>query len=779
MLKEARTVTAMIERDMRGVMAMLETLALMPALQRRDFATFHQQASQITKRYGIGIVLADGGERQRLNTRVPWNTPLPPFFDDDIARAVMETKTPYVTDVEFGPVARAEVVGILVPVPADGAATQVLAASLPVGRFRDILVQTGIASDRGIAVVDRDGRPLAVIPGDGPPRRGDDPPAWIKQAVGRDGVITAGEGGVGERDVISGASRSAMTEWTALVSLPGDAVDARVARELLAPIGLGLALLALSAALAYVFGLRIARAARVLTVAGNALQGGHSVPPIRTTWREANEVGQALTTAFSRLNERTAALRAAEERYHTLASSSPVGIFRTDAEGRCVGVNRRWCEIAGARPEQALGNGWTEFLHPEDHDVVFQEWRHAALENRPFRLEYRFRAPDGAITWVLGEALVERTASGDISGFVGTITDITANKALERQLRDAEEQLTRALAAGRMFAFDWHLETDTVRQSDGAAPILGPGREGASDPAGITSHAFFERVHPEDRERFVDTLIALDPGTPNYTIAYRYQRGDGSTVWLEESAAAIFDDDGRMVRLTGVTADVTERKTAEDILRGDNAMLEARVVERTRALTDAALELSAEIRRREEAQAALLQSQKLEALGQLVSGVSHDFNNILAVIQSSYNLLRRRTITPEEVKIIDLGEQAVTRATGLIHHLLAFARREESRPTVVDIKDILRESEEMICHTAGPLVRCRFDLATDLWPVIVDPSRLNAVLLNLAANARDAMPKGGDLVVTARNQMTGAQAGSAAAQAGSAVAQAGSAVAQA
>ena len=108
-------VTATIERDLRGVMAMLETLALMPALHQEYFAAFHQQASQITERYGIVIVLTDPSGQQRLNTSVPWNTPLPSFLDPNVARSVQETRTPYVSDVLAGAVSRRELIGISRP----------------------------------------------------------------------------------------------------------------------------------------------------------------------------------------------------------------------------------------------------------------------------------------------------------------------------------------------------------------------------------------------------------------------------------------------------------------------------------------------------------------------------------------------------------------------------------------------------------------------------------------------------------------------------------------
>jgi len=149
-----------------------------------------------------------------------------------------------------------------------------------------------------------------------------------------------------------------------------------------------------------------------------------------------------------------AALRASEQRYASLAAAVPVGIFRTDANGNCVYVNQRWCEIAGISPEAAAGQGWVQGLHPEDREAIATEWYQSAQEQRPFELEYRFQRPDGTVTWVFGQSVAERSPDGQIIGFVGTITDINAAKRseaerqqVERALRQSEAQTSAILAA--------------------------------------------------------------------------------------------------------------------------------------------------------------------------------------------------------------------------------------------------------------------------------------------------------------------------------------------
>ena len=112
-----------------------------------------------------------------------------------------------------------------------------------------------------------------------------------------------------------------------------------------------------------------------------------------------------------------------------------MGVFRTDGKGRCIFVNRRWCEIVGLSPEQAEGEGWEKFLHPEDRDRVAREWNEAAEKGLPFQSEYRFQRPDGKTIWVFGQADAEKDSSGKIIEYIGTITDISESKQAREDLQ--------------------------------------------------------------------------------------------------------------------------------------------------------------------------------------------------------------------------------------------------------------------------------------------------------------------------------------------------------
>jgi PAS domain S-box-containing protein len=130
----------------------------------------------------------------------------------------------------------------------------------------------------------------------------------------------------------------------------------------------------------------------------------------------------------------------AEARGEALSGVSPVGLFRTDAAGRCLAVNARWCEITGLASVEALGEGWARALHRDDRERVLEGWRQATNDARGFEAEFRFRRPDGIVTSVLAQALPERDAHGRISGFVGAITDLSRHLAVQQELIEERKQ---------------------------------------------------------------------------------------------------------------------------------------------------------------------------------------------------------------------------------------------------------------------------------------------------------------------------------------------------
>ena len=162
-------------------------------------------------------------------------------------------------------------------------------------------------------------------------------------------------------------------------------------------------------------------------------------------------------------------------------------------------------------------------------------------------------------------------------------------------------------------------------------------------------------------------------------------------------------------------------------------------------------QLLGETERRQEAEAKLQHSQKMEALGRLTGGVAHDFNNLLAAILGGIDLAKKRIDEPRSVRLLDMAAEAAERGAKLTKQMLAFSRKQEVAFRPVEVNGVLRGTDELLRRTIGGLIRIRYDLAANAWPILIDPVQLEVALLNLAVNARDAMPFGGDLILSSHN----------------------------
>ena len=190
-------------------------------------------------------------------------------------------------------------------------------------------------------------------------------------------------------------------------------------------------------------------------------------------------------------------------------------------------------------------------------------------------------------------------------------------------------------------------------------------------------------------------------------------------------------------------------------LRRSRVQLETMVTERTRELAAANQRLRAEINAREQAQTALLQAQKMEAMGQLTGGVAHDFNNLLTAVSGSLALLEPRLSDERSLRLLRTAQRAASRGSQLTGSLLAFARKQHLDPIQADLNSIIVDMSEMLRQSIGASIEIRYALASGLWPVLIDVGQIETALLNIAINARDAMPGGGILLIETVNILAG------------------------
>ena len=311
----------------------------------------------------------------------------------------------------------------------------------------------------------------------------------------------------------------------------------------------------------------------------------------------------------------------------------------------------------------------------------------------------------------------------------------------EAELRLAESQMSTilAIAADAIISLNEHMRI--VVFNEGASAIFGYAKdEIIGQPLDVLIPERFRTTHHGHVSGFAESRVAARRMGERQEIFAR--RKDGSEFPAEASIAKQVID-GRHVFMV-VLRDVTERKSAQAELARANSDLERRVAERTR-------ELEAEIRRREEAQAALIQAQRMEAFGQLTGGVAHDFNNLLTIVTGNLELLNEATETDASRKLVKRAADAADMGAALTKRLLTFARRRRLSPQVLDLNDLVLGLMEILKRSIGEPITLSTMLAGKLWKTKVDPSEVENAILNLAINARDAMRGGGELIIETRN----------------------------
>jgi PAS domain S-box-containing protein len=253
--------------------------------------------------------------------------------------------------------------------------------------------------------------------------------------------------------------------------------------------------------------------------------------------------------------------------------------------------------------------------------------------------------------------------------------------------------------------------------------------------------AWARLIHPDDRQHTNQSWQRCLADGSIYETEFRVRRRDGVYRWFLVRAEPVRGADGAIVRWVGTNTDIHDRKAQASELARLNETLEEQVAERTLKLM--------------EAEEALRQSQKMEAVGQLTGGLAHDFNNLLTGITGSLELLQTRVAQgriKEVDRYINAAQGAAKRAAALTHRLLAFSRRQTLDPKPTDVNKLIIGLEELVRRTIGPGIAAETVTYAGLWNTLVDPSQLENALLNLCINARDAMPDGGKLTIETGNR---------------------------
>src|SRR2546421_3747950 len=461
-----------------------------------------------------------------------------------------------------------------------------------------------------------------------------------------------------------------------------------------------------------------------------------------STIDEADGIGGVLVVCRDVTEEHLAAARL-RDREAELARVQPLGrVGGLEVDLRTGFRNRRSPEyllIHGLPPDAANEShgDWLRRLHPEDREATEKKFRDAvAGDVRDYSAQYRIIRPsDGETRWISVKSTIERDENGKAIRLTGAHTDVTEQVVVDLALRQSEERFRKladelaelnATLAQRVEEKTrerdriWNVSQDllVVADRDGVWRTVNPAW---TNTLGWSEAELLNRTsewmeHPDDGGLTGVEVKSLIEANLTVRFESRFRHKDGSYRWL--SWTGVPDQD----HIYAVARDVTADKASAERLRATEE--------------------------------ALLQSQKMEAVGQLTGGIAHDFNNLLTGIVGSLDLLQTRLNqgrTDNIARYINAAMTSANRAAALTHRLLAFARRQPLIPESVDVNQLVVSLEDLLRRTIGKTIDLEIVASDDVWCTLCDPNQLESALLNLAINARDAMPDGGKLTITTVN----------------------------
>jgi len=414
------------------------------------------------------------------------------------------------------------------------------------------------------------------------------------------------------------------------------------------------------------------------------------------------------------------ALRTSEARWQAFKDNAPFPIFYKHPDGRYLDVNRQAERFWNRPHDEVIGRTTEQIAETSDKRLFAEQDREVLRIGKPVTREYHF-PQDPQAEWVRDVKFPIRDAGGQIVAIGGIGIDITEAKRAQQALQQSEANL-RAVVEGIVEGIVIFDETGTIRSISRAAEHMFGCR--ATDLTGRGLGALFPK------------FTGAQPGGGRAAFLGEIERWIGKSQELEavvsngQQLTVAFSINelppSDNVRLfIGTILDLTPHKLLEDRLR---------------------------------------QAQKMETIGQFTGGIAHDFNNLLAVILGNLDLLASRISEDRARTLVERASGAAQRGADLTRRLLAFARRQQLEPAPVDVAGLVQEMIPLVERTVGPEIQIKPVLADGLWRALVDRVQLEAALLNLIGNARDAMPGGGQLIIRTANYEAKTEAPEAAAR---------------
>jgi PAS domain S-box-containing protein len=437
-----------------------------------------------------------------------------------------------------------------------------------------------------------------------------------------------------------------------------------------------------------------------------AMMGVHQLDPREWTAGEVSlieEVAERCWATMERVHAQSALLKS-EEEFRMLAEAMPQLVWITRPDGWHVYFNRKWLDFTGLSLEDSTGHGLNRAFHPDDRKRARSSWQEATKAGEAYEVEYRLRHFSGSYHWMLGRALPLRDATGRITRWLGTCTDIDVLKHTERTLVESEERY-RLLVERSPDAMLVYSAGVIVFANPATLILLG-----AERPDQILGRTFTDIVHPDFRRSMEQRTTNLAIGSRTPLTEEKLMRLDGSVVDVESLGIGFTHQSSPAVLL--IVHDLTDRKQLE---------------------------------------AKFLRSQRAEAIGALANGIAHDLNNALAPILMATDLLQSECSDKRQRHLLDMIRNGAQRGADMVRQVLTFARGADSDRGTIQVKHLLREMVDISGQTFPKTIEIQTEISNDIWPLTGNPTQLHQVLLNLCVNARDAMPHGGTLTLSGEN----------------------------
>ena len=446
--------------------------------------------------------------------------------------------------------------------------------------------------------------------------------------------------------------------------------------------------------------------------------------------------------------------RIAEERYRILTDTLPQLVWTCRSDGTCDHLSRQWLDYTGLPESEQLGFGWlNKAVHQDDRERIHDHWMGAVRGEHDYDIEFRIRRKDGEYRWHKTRATALRDRSGKVLQWFGTCTDIediVNARELQAALRtDLEAEVRERTRDFQEANAKLKAEMVERRQAEGRFQQLVESVVDYAifmlDPGGVVTNwnTGAERIKGYKASEIIGQHFSRfyteqdrAAGVPQKGLEQAREKGkfetqgwrlrkDGTKFYASVVINAIRDGGGgELVGFAKVTRDISDWLEAQETLK--------------------------------KTQEQLAQSQKMESIGQLTGGVAHDFNNLLTIILGNLDTLSRAVKDPSADsarlhRLIESAQRGAQRAAGLTQRLLAFSRRAPLDPRVVDLGRVVTGMSDLLRRSLGERIAIETVLSGGLWRTHVDPNQLEVAILNLAVNARDAMPNGGRLTIETAN----------------------------